>query len=156
MERCSSTGRVLFLKYLQGLPPDLKCKTLVKKSTSGYRKFPNKGAGPGGKILHPLSSWFLQKENRTIFGWDMAKIEQKLSMLRVKRGESALIRGGALIWEFTSDWDDFSREETMSPLICKFFNVTALELHLLSPPMHIARWAHMHHFLSVCLSVTGS
>ncbi len=23
---------------------------------------------------------------------------------------------------------------------------------LLSPPMHIARWAHMHRFLSVCLS----
>ncbi len=26
-------------------------------------------------------------------------------------------------------------------------------LVLLSPPVHIARWAHMRHFLSVCLSV---
>ncbi len=26
-------------------------------------------------------------------------------------------------------------------------------IHFLSPPVHIARWAHMHRFLSVCLSV---
>ena len=30
---------------------------------------------------------------------------------------------------------------------------TRFTLHLLSPPVQFARWAHMHHFLSVCLSV---
>ncbi len=27
---------------------------------------------------------------------------------------------------------------------------------ILSPPVHIAQWAHMHHFLSICLSVRTS
>ncbi len=47
-----------------------------------YRKFPNRGAGRLGKTLGGAiiregtlspSSGFLQNENRTIFGLDMAK-----------------------------------------------------------------------------------
>ncbi len=51
-------------------------------SKNYYRKFPNRGAGRLGKTLggaiiregtFSSSSGFLQNENRTISGWDVAK-----------------------------------------------------------------------------------
>ncbi len=71
-----------------------------------YRKFPNRGAGRLGKTLRgaiirertfSTSSGFLQNENRTIFGWDMAKNVQKPRMPWVKRG-GRLYRRWRLYW----------------------------------------------------------
>ncbi len=65
-----------------------------------YRKFPNRGAGRlgeplGGALIResPISpsSGFLQIENRTIFGWNMAKNVQKpIVGLGPKRGGAPL------------------------------------------------------------------
>ncbi len=64
-----------------------------------YRKFSIKGAGRGWKPLggalireraFPPSSGFLQNENRTIVGWDMAKNVQEPNSLGVERGGALL------------------------------------------------------------------
>ncbi len=69
------------------------------KSQNSYRKFPNRGAGRLGKTLGGAiirertilpSSGFLQNENRTIFGWDMAKNVQKPRRSGVKKGGAPL------------------------------------------------------------------
>ena len=64
-----------------------------------YRKFPNRGAGRLGKPLGGAliqekaispSSGFLQIENRTTFGWDMAKNVKKPSRFGAKYGGAPL------------------------------------------------------------------
>ena len=65
-----------------------------------YRKFSNKGAGRPGKPLggtlirwgiFPASRGFLQNENRTIFGLDMAKNVHKPMKFGVKKEGAPLM-----------------------------------------------------------------
>ncbi len=74
--------------------PGMTCRKFsIKEKT--YRKFSIKGAGRWGKPLggalireraFPPSRGVLQNENRTIFGWDMAKNVKEPNDLGAKRG----------------------------------------------------------------------
>ena len=72
-------------------------------------------------------------------------------MLQSGSSDQHVVALGIATWGIVDNRESLISEEVQLYCIRKpFSHGNTLHLHFLSPPVQLARWAVMHHFLSVC------